>query len=157
MVTTFRIIKTTSAILFLEAFLGCSATQTPLTGCGDAVRTSVILEPPLEQKGEHTIVVTHYDTTVTCAFETGDYVTPFDNPCGVEPVGLMISSDADDDSPSHGPEDTLPIVEGVYLDNIVDEVTVEVDGISYGPLTPEYIETTEHRCSHYEATVQLDR
>lgn len=156
MVTTFRIIKTTSAILFLKACLGCSATQTLPTDCGDAVSTSVIFEPQLEEKGEHTIVVIYHDTTVTCAFEIGDYVTPFDNPCGGEPVGLIIPSDVAEDSPTLGPEDTLPIVKGVYLDNIVDEVTVEVDGTSYGPLTPEYIETTEDSCAHYEATMRLE-
>jgi len=122
--------------------------------CGGGTR--LYFEPQLDEKGEHTIVVISDETTVTCMFEIGDHVTPLDDICDGPTVNLMIASDVPNDSPTAGPENKLPIVEGVSLHGIVEEITVEVDGTSYGPITTENVEATEDDCSHNAATVQLD-
>lgn len=158
MVTTLTMNKVIWITLCALGSLGCAGGQNGEkldVACGDI--TQAIFEPSLEEKGEHTIKVKYGETTAICEFEIGDHVTPTDTArCDPSDVLLIVPANTPSDSPTQGPDDFLPIVEGVTISGYFDEVTIEVDGTSYGPLTTEHVDATEGSCEHNTATVQLD-
>lgn len=154
MVTAFTIARVAAAaLLFAAGAPGCSAPQKTEPACAD--HTQVIFEPSLEAKGEHTIEITYDDVTLVCVFVIGEYVTPADINCDLG-AQLITPLNPLHDSNTVGPYDHLPIVWGVGLYALVDEVTVRVDGTSYGPLATNHVEATKDACAHNAVTVRLE-